>query len=86
MEKNITNPKPNQTKPNQTVREQQRERNGGYGIDDEREEERLNVCLCEGEAEDQNKDAKERGVRERARNGEDGNDDEREEERLYVCV
>jgi hypothetical protein len=44
------------------------------------------MCVCEGEAGDQNKDAKERGVRERARNGEDGNDDEREEERLYVCV
>jgi hypothetical protein len=40
MEKNITNPKPNQT-----VREQQRERNGGYGIDDERQEERLYVCV-----------------------------------------
>jgi hypothetical protein len=43
------------------------------------------MCVCEGEAGDQNKDAKERGVRERARNGEDGNDDEGEEERLYAC-
>ncbi len=43
------------------------------------------VCVCEGEVGDQNKDAKERGVRERARNGEDGNDDEGEEERLYAC-
>ncbi len=44
------------------------------------------MCVCEGEAEDHNKDGKERRVRERARNGEDGNDDDREEERLYVCV
>jgi hypothetical protein len=86
--KNITNSKPNQTK----LWESNKEREMGSMVVTTRDKKSVCMCVCvcvcvsEGETGDQNKDAKERGVREQARNGEDGNDNEREEERLYVCV
>lgn len=60
-----------QTKPN--CGKSSKEREMGRILVTTRDKKNVCVCVCEGETGNQNKDAKERGVRERARNGEDGN-------------